>query len=129
MNIVVIGAHPDDAEFFAGGTMTLLSRSGHRVVAVSLSNGDIGHHEMGGEMLAQRRYQEADDLVESISQQLAPGIASSELRRDLDPRDAARALLAYQNGLAMLWFTNPEAFSVKENAEALAKIYLHGIAG
>ena len=32
MNIVCIGAHPDDAEYFAGGTMTLFSKAGHRVV-------------------------------------------------------------------------------------------------
>jgi TetR/AcrR family acrAB operon transcriptional repressor len=80
------------------------------------------------EELAQRRYQEAKLLVESIAQQLTGGIASGELRQDLDPKNAARALLAYQNGMALLWFTNPDAFSVKGNAEALAQIYLHGIA-
>ena len=47
MNIVCIGAHPDDAEFFMGGVMTYFSRDGHNVLAVSLTNGDIGHHEIG----------------------------------------------------------------------------------
>lgn len=92
-----------------------------QVMALSLSNPNL-------EILAQRRYQEAKMLVESISQALAGGIDGGELRADLDPKDAARALLAYQNGMAMLWFTNREAFSVKDNAEALAQIYLHGIA-
>ena len=59
MNIVCIGAHPDDAEYFAGGIMTLFARNGHNVLAVSLSNGDIGHHAMGGGMLAQRRMEES----------------------------------------------------------------------
>jgi len=59
VNIVCIGAHPDDAEYFAGGTMTLFAGNGHNVLAVSLSNGDIGHHAMGGGMLAQRRMEES----------------------------------------------------------------------
>jgi AcrR family transcriptional regulator len=93
-----------------------------QVMALSLATTNL-------DLLARRRYQEAEALVESISQQLAGGISSGELRPDLDPKDAARALLAYQNGLAMLWFTNPDMFSVKESAEAMARIYLHGIAG
>jgi hypothetical protein len=80
------------------------------------------------EELAERRYREAKMLVESISHQLAEDVSSGELRPDLNPENAARALLAYQNGLALLWFTNPDAFSVKDNAEALAQIYLYGIA-
>ena len=55
MNVVCFGAHPDDGEFFAGGTAIQWVRAGHRVVFVSLTNGDIGHHEMAGGALAQRR--------------------------------------------------------------------------
>lgn len=59
MNIVCIGAHPDDAEVFAGGVMMMGARAGHWVAAVSLTNGDIGHHEQAGGVLAQRRLEEA----------------------------------------------------------------------
>lgn len=59
MNLICIGAHPDDPEVFAGAVMALFARAGHRVLAVSLTNGDIGHQEMGGGMLAQRRLEEA----------------------------------------------------------------------
>ncbi len=59
MNIVCIGAHPDDAEFYAGGTMVQCARAGHKVHMVSLTNGDIGHHEMAGGALARRRAAEA----------------------------------------------------------------------
>ncbi|HOT50071.1 MAG TPA: PIG-L family deacetylase, partial [Candidatus Hydrogenedentes bacterium] len=48
MNIVVVGAHPDDAEVFAGGACVKWARLGHRVLMVSLTNGDVGHHEMAG---------------------------------------------------------------------------------
>ena len=35
--ILVIGAHPDDPETCAGGTMCLLSAAGHEVVSVYLT--------------------------------------------------------------------------------------------
>jgi len=59
MNIVCIGAHPDDCEVHAGGTCVKWARNGERVLFVSLTNGDIGHHEMGGGALAKRREQES----------------------------------------------------------------------
>jgi len=59
MNIVCFGAHPDDGEVYAGGTLIQWSRAGHRVLLVSLTNGDIGHHEIGGGPLARKRLEEA----------------------------------------------------------------------
>ncbi len=59
MNIVCIGAHPDDSEFYAGGTLIQWARGGHRVLVVSLTNGDIGHFSMAGGALARRRAAEA----------------------------------------------------------------------
>lgn len=40
--ILVIGAHPDDPECGAGGTMCLLSDAGHEVVSVYLTRGEAG---------------------------------------------------------------------------------------
>lgn len=59
MNIVCFGAHPDDGEVYAGGTLVKWSRAGHRVLLVSMTNGDIGHHELSGGALALRRREEA----------------------------------------------------------------------
>lgn len=59
MNIVCIGAHPDDAEVFAGGTLIRWADAGHRVWAVSMTKGDIGHHEACGDELARRRAAES----------------------------------------------------------------------
>jgi LmbE family N-acetylglucosaminyl deacetylase len=58
MNILCIGAHPDDCDLKLGGLAILWARLGHRVRFVSLCNGDAGHFRMGGGPLAQRRYQE-----------------------------------------------------------------------
>lgn len=59
MNIVCIGAHPDDAEVFAGATCLKWAQKGHRVLMVSLTNGDIGHYSMSGGALAKRREAES----------------------------------------------------------------------
>ncbi len=40
--ILVIGAHPDDPETSAGGTMCLLKLAGHDVVSVYLTRGEAG---------------------------------------------------------------------------------------
>jgi len=40
--ILVIGAHPDDAETACGGTMILLSKAGHKVVSAYLTRGEAG---------------------------------------------------------------------------------------
>lgn len=58
LRIMVIGAHPDDAES-AGGLVAKYAALGHKVKLVSLTNGDAGHHEIGGRPLALRRAAEA----------------------------------------------------------------------
>ena len=55
LRVMVIGAHPDDADNLAGGTAVKFARAGARVRFVSACNGDKGHHEMTCEALAERR--------------------------------------------------------------------------
>ena len=52
LRIVVFGAHPDDAEYKAGGTAAMWAKLGHHVKLVSVTNGDIGHWQMAGGPLA-----------------------------------------------------------------------------
>jgi LmbE family N-acetylglucosaminyl deacetylase len=59
LRLLIIGAHPDDADYAAGGTAALYRAAGHVVHMVSMTNGDAGHHEVAGEKLARRRYAEA----------------------------------------------------------------------
>lgn len=44
-NIVVVVAHPDDAESFCGGTIARLTRTGNRVTLVVCTSGDRGSHD------------------------------------------------------------------------------------
>ncbi|MCU0879332.1 MAG: PIG-L family deacetylase [Pirellulaceae bacterium] len=59
LRIIVFGAHPDDAEFKAGGTGAKWAKLGHHVKLVSVTNGDIGHWQIAGGPLAIRRTAEA----------------------------------------------------------------------
>ena len=76
---------------------------------------------------AQQRHEQARTQVEQIAGFFRSGIEQGALRSDLAPNTAARAFLAYQNGLALLWLSNPEAFSIKGEAEELAGVLLNGI--
>jgi LmbE family N-acetylglucosaminyl deacetylase len=59
LRILVLGAHPDDADIKAGGTATRWRRLGHEVKFVSVTNGGAGHQTLRGEALVARRRAEA----------------------------------------------------------------------
>jgi len=61
VRVIAIFAHPDDGDYKMGGTAAMMAEMGHQVKFVSLTNGDAGHHEMGGGPLAQRRRAEAKE--------------------------------------------------------------------
>ena len=61
LNVVVVGAHPDDCDLDAGGTAIQYVRAGHKVLFISLTNGDAGHYEKGGGILGQIRRAEAQE--------------------------------------------------------------------
>jgi LmbE family N-acetylglucosaminyl deacetylase len=61
LHIVVIGAHPDDADHKTGGTAIKYARLGHKVLFVSVTNGDAGHFSKGGGALAKIRRSEAQE--------------------------------------------------------------------
>lgn len=59
LRILVLGAHPDDADIKAGGTSAKWRQLGHTVQLVSLTNGQAGHHIDYGPEMARRRTAEA----------------------------------------------------------------------
>lgn len=61
LRVIMIGAHPDDCDQDGGGTAILLAKMGYAVKFVAVTNGDAGHHEMGGGTLAKRRLAEAKE--------------------------------------------------------------------
>jgi LmbE family N-acetylglucosaminyl deacetylase len=59
LRVIAIFAHPDDADSKMGATAAMMAKMGHEVKFLSLTNGDAGHHEMGGGALARIRREEA----------------------------------------------------------------------
>lgn len=59
LRILVLGAHPDDADLKAGGCASLWCRGGHRVKLVSVTDGGAGHQTLRRPALSDRRRAEA----------------------------------------------------------------------
>jgi N-acetylglucosamine malate deacetylase 1 len=59
LRLLVIGAHPDDAEYRAGGLASKYRRAGHIVKFVSVTDGGAGHQSMSRDQLVLRRRAEA----------------------------------------------------------------------
>ena len=59
LQILVVGAHPDDCDVAAGGVASLYRQLGHSVRFVSVTNGESGHQRLSGEELAAIRKEEA----------------------------------------------------------------------
>lgn len=57
--ILAIGAHPDDVEFMAAGTLALLQRHGYEIAVATMTPGDCGSAELPPEEIATLRREEA----------------------------------------------------------------------
>ncbi|MEO0330395.1 MAG: PIG-L family deacetylase, partial [Bacteroidota bacterium] len=86
MNILFIGAHPDDCEVYGGGTAALFAKMGHQVKFISVTNGNAGHHELSGQALVDRRRAETQaaaqilgatyEVLDNDDGQLEPNVAN-----------------------------------------------------
>ena len=59
LKVMIICAHPDDADLLTGGLTLKLTTLGHKVKFVSVTNGNIGHYEIKPKELAAIRQKEA----------------------------------------------------------------------
>ncbi|MCA9068760.1 MAG: PIG-L family deacetylase, partial [Planctomycetaceae bacterium] len=66
LRIICFGAHPDDCELRSAGVAAMWAEQGHHVKLVSCTNGDIGHWNMAGGPLAQRRTAEVKRCAEIL---------------------------------------------------------------
>ena len=59
MNILAIGAHPDDVEFMCAGTLAKLKEKGHRIFMATVANGSCGSREYKAKEVIKIRREEA----------------------------------------------------------------------
>lgn len=76
----------------------------------------------------QLKRQVVRDVQQEIKRGFEVGIASGELRADLDPTTAARSMFSYLQGISLVWLIDQQAFSLREDAPALVDVFLRGIA-
>lgn len=58
---------------------------------------------------------------------LRRGIASGEIRPDIQPETTAIAALGLLNGVTSLWLIDPDVFSLRDSAEETVDLFLRGI--
>lgn len=66
MRIAAIHAHPDDIEFLAAGTLTLLRDRGHQITLITMTPGDGGSAEYPPEETARIRRAEAQAAAQIL---------------------------------------------------------------
>jgi LmbE family N-acetylglucosaminyl deacetylase len=66
LNVVMVGAHPDDCEYAAGAVTVCYRQLGHKVIYLSMTNGDAGHHSLSRDDLKRTRYEETRKVAEYL---------------------------------------------------------------
>jgi len=67
MNILAVGAHPDDLEILCAGTLAKYTNQGHQVTMAVLTNGNMGHPDINPVEMAKIRKQEFENAAAIIS--------------------------------------------------------------
>ena len=70
MNILAIGAHPDDIEMQCAGTLALYAAAGHKVFIAVATNGNVGSPTLSREQIAAVRHAEQTASCGLIGAQL-----------------------------------------------------------
>jgi LmbE family N-acetylglucosaminyl deacetylase len=70
MNILAIGAHPDDIEILCAGTLALYSQQGHQVTMAVFTDGSMGDLKIPPAKLAKLRHAEQQAAADLIGARL-----------------------------------------------------------
>jgi len=108
VRLLVLGAHPDDAEYHAGGLATIYRRAGHVVKFVSVTDGAAGHHFHTPEQLRVLRSEEASAAAALIGAESAVwSFPDGALEPTLEVRRRViREIRAFQPDLVLTHRTN-----------------------
>lgn len=70
MNILVVSAHPDDAEIFCGGTIIKYVKMGHKVCILICTDGSAGSDTLTEEEISKVRKKEAEEASKIMGTEL-----------------------------------------------------------
>lgn len=70
MNVLFVGAHPDDIETFAGGTAARYVERGDKVFFCVATNGNVGSSHLSPDEIAEIRFNEATEGASVIGAEL-----------------------------------------------------------
>lgn len=88
MNILMIGAHPDDCEFRCSGLARKYALDGHRVRFLSMTDGSGGHQSMAPDALKARRAREAQEAAGVLGiEYVVWDVPDGALQADLSTRE------------------------------------------
>lgn len=83
--VLAVGAHPDDIEFMAAGTLLLLKQAGCEIHYLNVANGDCGSTEHDRKTLRKIRAQEGRDAAKVLGAHFHPSLVNDlEIFYDLN---------------------------------------------
>ena len=94
MRALVIGAHPDDNEFGAGGTIAKLVRQGWQATFIICTNGNKGSHDPGMSSYRLSEVREAEQLAAAQALGVERVIFLRNNDGELEPTPALRSEIA-----------------------------------
>ena len=88
-SVLAVTAHPDDIEFMMAGTLLLLGEAGYDLHMLNIANGCCGSATEAPEVIAARRWEEAQDAARIVGATMHPPLVDdltiayeqSQLRR------------------------------------------------
>jgi LmbE family N-acetylglucosaminyl deacetylase len=93
--VLVFAPHPDDAEFFAGGTLAGFAAEGARVIVVTATDGSKGSFTLSGEDLAAVRFEEAHRACQVLGIEPPVMLDLTDFELDLLPSGYLRERFMY----------------------------------
>src|SRR3989344_6296755 len=83
--VLALGAHPDDMEQFAGGTLSLLAKEGHEVLIAAMTAGECGSLELSDSEIVEVRRRESEGGAKMIGAKFVNlGIRDGSVSYDLE---------------------------------------------
>jgi LmbE family N-acetylglucosaminyl deacetylase len=130
MNVLAVGAHPDDLEILCGGTLAKYAQRGDRVTMVTCANGDCGSARHSREEIAAIRDQEARAAAAVIgAEYICLGFSDLEIALEMESRKTmAESIRRVQPDLILLHAPNDymmdhrDAYTLAEHASFDATI-------